>query len=225
MTRNAGRLLLVCAFAVLACADPVPLELLRVLPVEGPRRFEPSGLTLRDGALYTVADKHNNTIFRLELGEEQAKAVPYLQFTAPSPPERALLDLEGIAAGEDGSFYLVSENFFRVLRVPKGGGPASWATPNLEAVGVEVGLFRSRNANLEGLALLAPGLFITCAERQPRGLVLADMRTETPVLSAFECETTTLRLAPRRPPISPGSLLTETGSTPSCATPRLSRNW
>ena len=39
------------------------LKLLKVLPVEGPADNQPSGLTIWNDTLYTVSDKHDSTIF------------------------------------------------------------------------------------------------------------------------------------------------------------------
>lgn len=169
-------LLFLCAgFVALTCrADDAPeaLTLTHAWSIEGPGRFDASGLMVRDGALFAVSDRHGSTIFKLELEDDRARAVPFVTFTGPDPyPSVGYMDLEGLAAAPDGGFYLAPEWGFAVCHVPPGGGVATWVTPDVRAAGSEVGLFATRNGYVEGLAMLGENHFLLAAERQPRGLV------------------------------------------------------
>jgi hypothetical protein len=178
-----------------------PLTLHRALAVEGPDNNQPSGLTIKDRTLYAVSDKHDDTIYKLVLAAETAKMVPHLRFNLPSPPrETVKCDLEGIACDREGNFYLVSESLFRILRVSTDGRQTAWVTPDLSPWGRAAGLFQKGNANLEGIAVLAPGKFVLCAERQPRGFVEVDTTTHPPDIRAYRSDATVFEFRPGRSP-------------------------
>ncbi|MCK5118771.1 MAG: esterase-like activity of phytase family protein [Candidatus Latescibacteria bacterium] len=171
-----------------------PLKLIHALPVEGPENNQPSGLTIRHDTLFAVSDKHDDTIFRVALTDSIAVFVPHLKFDIPEPAPRKRLDFEGITCDAQGAFYLVSETAFRILRVSADGEQVSWITPSLRPIGEQKGLFRTRGAYLEGIALLGPDHFLVCAERQPRGLIEVDRSVEPFAVRVFNYDKTTLSL-------------------------------
>lgn len=146
----------------------VELEAAVILPIESALPIEPSGLCLRDGELFSVSDDTDDWIFQVLLEDGVARFEPFLHFTKPAGSEDALLDLEGIVAGPEGSFYLLSEAFARVLEVFP-DGQSAWATVALDEAGRELGLFKVPNGGLEGFTAIAPDRFLLLAERQPRG--------------------------------------------------------
>ena len=162
--------------------EPLPLEAISVLPVEGPEFNQPSGLFMHNGTLFTVSDKHDDTIFRIELREDAAVFVPHIRFDPPRPFGVFRLDLEGITRGEDGSFYLASEGAFAILKVSPDGSDVSWVTTNLRDVGASAGLFQTRGGYLEGITLMRPGRFLVAAERTPCGLIEVDVAGEQRVV-------------------------------------------
>jgi len=150
------------------------LELTRAWSVEGPGRFDASGITGRDGELFVVTDRHHDTIFRLTLDGEVARADVHLTFSGPEPyPQIGYMDLEGIVAAPDGGFLLASEWGFAVCHVPAGSGrvEASWTTPDVKAAGAAAGLFATKDGFVEGVALLGEGQVLIACERGPRGLI------------------------------------------------------
>ena len=154
-----------------ASAQPIDLKLISALPISGLDNAQPSGLCWVDGNLYAVSDHHDHTICRLELLEDEAHIEPYITFNAPwSGSWVRGLDFEGLAY-RDGSFFIVSEATFRVLRVHETGRGLAWVTPSVKKAGSKVGLFNEKNAGLEGLALLGGGRVVLAAERAQRGLV------------------------------------------------------
>ncbi|MCY4545028.1 MAG: esterase-like activity of phytase family protein [Gemmatimonadetes bacterium] len=155
--------------------EPIALEAISVLPVEGPESNQPSGLFVHNDTLFTVSDKHDDTIFRIELREDAAVFVPHVRFDPPRPFGVFRLDLEGITRDEDGSFYLVSEGAFAILKVDADAKKASWVTTSLRDVGASAGLFQTRGGYLEGITLMAEDRFLVTAERQPCGLIEVDM--------------------------------------------------
>ncbi len=171
-----------------------PLKLIHALPVEGPENNQPSGLTIWHDTLFAVSDKHDDTIFRVALTDTSAVFVPHLTFGIPESAPGKRLDFEGIACDAQGHFYLVSESTFRILRVSADGADVSWITPSLRPVGEREGLFRTRGAYLEGIALLGPDLFLVCAERQPRGLIEVDTSVEPHAVQVFNYDETSLDL-------------------------------
>ncbi|HEX7123882.1 MAG TPA: hypothetical protein VF178_16005, partial [Gemmatimonadaceae bacterium] len=135
---------------------------------------------------FVVSDRHDDTIFRLEFEDDRACAVVAVRFTGPEPyPERGFLDLEGVTPAPDGGFFVVAEWGFAVAHVPWSGGRATWVTPDVRALGATVGLFATRDAHLEGLAVLGGAEFLLAAERQPRGLITVH-RGERPTLVAAQ---------------------------------------
>jgi uncharacterized protein YjiK len=144
------------------------LELVAVLPVDMPAALEPSGLTEYNGELYTVADKDNQTIYKVAYDGNQAALVPAVRFNAPR--HWGLLDWEGVTADQSGNFYLISEKLGRLYKVtPEGEG--DWISPDLRDEARGLGLFTKSNAGFEGIARIADNQFIGAAEREPRGLV------------------------------------------------------
>jgi len=172
----------------------IPLKLIHALPVEGPENNQPSGLTIWHDTLFAVSDKHDDTIFRVALTDTNAVFVPHLTFAIPESAPGLRLDFEGIACDAQGAFYLVSETAFRILRVSADGADASWITPSLRSYGEQEGLFQTRGAYLEGIALLGPDLFLICAERQPRGLIEVDRSVEPFAVRVFNTDETSLNL-------------------------------
>lgn len=154
---------------VLAESRVAELELIAAYPVENePGLLEPSGLTLWDGRLFTVADKDDGTIFEVVIDPPVARLVPHLRFTPPQ--ERRPMDWEGITVDPRGNFHLISEEHGRMFSI----GPdfaGGWTTPDLRPYGRHLGLFAKHNAHFEGIAWLGPDHFLGAAEREPRGLV------------------------------------------------------
>jgi hypothetical protein len=190
-------LLLVLAPSLPASPPELPLE--QAWPIDGPGRFQPSGLLLREGVLWTVCDKDGSAIFRLQFLDESVQAMRGLEIRLPAASGRERwLDLEGIGAAPDGGFFLVSEELVRIVHV-SGGGEARILPFEIDALGRSVGLFAQHNATLEGLALLDDGAIVLAAERQPRGLV--ELSGEPPHrISALRMDGSDYPVAPGRSP-------------------------
>jgi len=177
-----------------------PLTLIEALPIEGPENTQPSGLTMFSRTLLAVSDKHDDTIFRIELKDKTASFVPHVKFRLPEPTPANRLDWEGITCDEEGAFYLVSESECRVLRVSPNGEDIAWVTPDLRPHGEEKGLFKTRGAGLEGICLLDGKRVLVCAEREPRGFIEVDLNTNPPTVRAFKYDETRLPLPKGRSP-------------------------
>ncbi len=93
-----------------------PLKPVQVLAVEGPENNQPSGLTIFNNTLFTVSDKHDDTIFRVQLMDDRAVLVPHIQFKLSEPVPEKVLDFEGITCDNEGNLYCL--RFFGPL--PKG---------------------------------------------------------------------------------------------------------
>ena len=148
-----------------------PLKAVQVLSIEGPENNQPSGLTIFNNTLFIVSDKHDDTIFRVQLTSDKAVLIPHVQFKLPEPITEKGLDFEGITCDGEGNFYIISERTFRILRVSLDGKKVSWASPSLQSYGEKAGLFQTRGAYLEGITLVDENQFVVCAERQPRGII------------------------------------------------------
>jgi uncharacterized protein YjiK len=148
-------------------ASPPELELIAAWNLNTPQLLEPSGLVLSRGQLYTVADKVDNRVFRIDFSGEAPRLRRDRTFT---PPEAGTLDWEGITADPEGNLYLISERKGRVMELTP-AGEARWITPDLREAGSAMGLFRKRNAGFEGITWLGPGHWLAAAERETRGLV------------------------------------------------------
>lgn len=143
------------------------LELVKAYPVDVPGPLEPSGLVLHDGSLYTIADKDNDTIYRIVVEGDTCRLVPHLHFRMPSG---YVMDWEGITTDTDGNFFLISEYHSRIARVDSDGN-GSWVSPDLSVKSSEIGLFSTANAGFEGITWLGPNHWLGAVEREPRGLV------------------------------------------------------
>lgn len=149
----------------------IELELIEAFPLIAEKPIEPSGLCVHEGRLFSVSDDTDGAIFEIILGEGEARFEVYREFTPPEDVKKP--DWEGIAAGDNGVFYLLSEVTGRVLEV-RADGSTRWVTPDISKDLAEAGLMRLRNAGFEGLALRPEGGFYLAAERQARGLVIVD---------------------------------------------------
>ena len=143
------------------------LDLVAVYTVDMPTPLEPSGLTQYNGELFTVADKDENTIYRVVIDSNVARLVPHIRFTPPNPYR---MDWEGISSDPAGNFYLISEEQGRILQV-RPDGDCDWATPDLMRLTAASGLFAKPNAGFEGIAWMGPNHWLGAVEREPRGLV------------------------------------------------------
>jgi hypothetical protein len=153
-------------------SPPLELTLERALPLDVAGDFEPSGLLLFEEHLLTVSDKQDDTVFELVPGTETAQVKEFVRFAPPAGEPRPF-DFEGLAVTPGGNLLLASEARFRVLSLSK-AGVASWFTHSVQPLGLESGLFRKRNAGLEGITFAPGGRLLLAAEREPRGLVEFD---------------------------------------------------
>lgn len=171
-----------------------PAQELRVLaehPVEGMRGGNLSGLALCGNDLWTVSDRDDDQIYRLDIRDRvwQATAV---RIDPPKVPDSGLpwgissrtwaasfvrggdLDFEGITCDSAGNRYIVSEAHAAVLQVPP-QGPPSWLkiSPMMVREARASGMLLQFNAIFEGLAINPAGdQMWLAAERQSRGLLL-----------------------------------------------------
>lgn len=189
--RNALAALLLM-IALPALAEPVPeLKLLSEHPVEGMRGGNLSGLAMCGESLWTVSDRDDDVLYRLDTSGHVWQAESR-HLDVPTPPQNGLpvgltltrwaasfvrggvLDFEGVSCDAAGNRYLVSEGYAAILKVPVAGSP-SWLkiTPNLIREARARGLLLHFNALFEGLAVSPEGDRIwLAAERQNRGLLL-----------------------------------------------------
>jgi hypothetical protein len=194
----AYRILLISWLALLGLSgcrrdsEPAPgaeiphLEVIHVLPVVSDWVVEPSGLVFHAGVLYTVCDKSDHWIFRLDLRSDEARLVPHLRI---KPPQSGPMDWEGITVDDAGNFYLASETHHRIARVAP-DGTAQWVSGDLRVVANQSNLLRKHNAGIEGLTLLPDGDLLAAAERESRGLIrIPPLDSGRPVV-ASEMETT-----------------------------------
>ncbi len=179
------RLLLFFLFFSGACVaqpfkqvEPIQLNDYQVYPINGLDNIEPSGLTLKNGTLYTVGDKHR-AIYRLDI----KNAAAWLHKEVTLDPERDLgvsaLDLEGITT-VNGDFVLVSEAHHRLIYV-NNAGQLRWLPEHgddLYRSAFEAGLLQLHNAGLEAVTYLGGQRFLVAAERQPRGLIALEFDSE-----------------------------------------------
>ena len=187
-----GRALLLglCLSAAPVMANTWPeLVLEAEHPVEGMRGGNLSGLALCQGEMWTVSDRDDDQIYRLDTryAEWQAEAV---SIQVPPPPESGLpwgvrmmhkavsplrggnLDFEGISCDAAGNRYVVSETHAAVLQVPPIGEPL-WLKidPALVRQARGSGMLLHFNALFEGIAVNPQGTQLwLAAERERRGL-------------------------------------------------------
>ncbi|NMZ13051.1 MULTISPECIES: esterase-like activity of phytase family protein [Pseudomonas] len=168
----------------------VELKLLSEHPVDGMRGGNLSGLALCGKELWTVSDRDDDQIYRLDTRAEtwQAETV---KIDVPPVPESGLpwglrarttaasvirggdLDFEGISCDAVGNRYIVSEAHAAVLQVPASGDP-EWLkiAPGMVREARASGLLLHFNALFEGLAVNPEGNQIwLAAERERRGLI------------------------------------------------------
>ncbi|KAF1008713.1 MAG: hypothetical protein GAK32_02062 [Pseudomonas fluorescens] len=171
-------------------APAVELSMVSEHPVEGMRGGNLSGLAMCANVLWTVSDRDDDQIYRLDTRADtwQAEAV---KIDVPPVPESGLpwgvrsrskvaslirggdLDFEGITCDAAGNRYIVSEAHAAVLQVPASGAP-EWLkiAPGMVREARASGLLLHFNALFEGVAINPGGNQIwLAAERERRGLI------------------------------------------------------
>ena len=172
-------------------AAPVAeLKLVSEHPVDGMRGGNLSGLAVCGKELWTVSDRDDDQIYRLDISAPtwQAETV---KIEVPPVPESGLpwglrsrttaasfirggdLDFEGISCDVAGNRYIVSEAHAAVLQVPAIGAP-EWLkiAPSMVREARASGMLLHFNALFEGLAVNPEGNQIwLAAERERRGLI------------------------------------------------------
>ena len=173
-------------------AEPAPeLRVLSEHAVDGMRGGNLSGLAQCGKDLWTVSDRDDDQIYRLDTTANtwQAETV---HIDVPPVPDTGLpwglrartwaasfvrggdLDFEGITCDSAGNRYIVSEGHAAVLQVPP-TGPANWLkiSPMMVREARASGMLLQFNAIFEGLAINPAGdQMWLAAERQSRGLLL-----------------------------------------------------
>ena len=186
-----GLLLGLCLSAAPVMANTWPeLVLEAEHPVEGMRGGNLSGLALCQGEMWTVSDRDDDQIYRLDTryAEWQAEA---FGIEVPPPPESGLpwgvrmmhkavsplrggdLDFEGISCDAAGNRYVVSETHAAVLQVPP-VGESAWLKVDSALVRQArgSGMLLHFNALFEGIAVNPQGTQLwLAAERERRGLL------------------------------------------------------
>jgi hypothetical protein len=172
-------------------AEPIPqLRLLSEHAVDGMRGGNLSGLAQCGKELWTVSDRDDDQIYRLDTRDNiwHAQAVG---IGLPAVPASGLpwglrsrawvaafvrggdLDFEGITCDSAGNRYVVSESHAAVLQIPL-TGPATWLkiSPIMVREARASGMLLHFNALFEGLAINPTGdqLWLA-AERERRGLI------------------------------------------------------
>ncbi len=165
-----SKLILMYLLASTACSDEViKLTDYQVMSINTHHPFEPSGLTLKHGQLFTVCDD-SNFIYQVNiLDDSNASAEPVIKIDL-AELGASELDLEGLTTvGE--AFYAVSEKHHKLIRVSDQA--ASWvpASDSIYQNAYESGLFQMDNAGLEAAAYMGDQTFLLTVERQPRGLI------------------------------------------------------
>ncbi|PKH24826.1 esterase-like activity of phytase family protein [Pseudomonas fluorescens] len=185
-------ILMVCGLATtdVAAAPVAELKWVSEHPVDGMRGGNLSGLALCGKDLWTVSDRDDEQIYRLDTREPTWNA-EVLKIDVPPVPESGLpwglrsrttaasfirggdLDFEGISCDAAGNRYIVSEAHAAVLQVPAAGAP-EWLkiAPGMVREARASGMLLHFNALFEGLTVNPQGNQIwLAAERERRGLI------------------------------------------------------
>ena len=150
-------------------AEIIRLDDFQVMNLTASQPIEPSGLTLKDGQLYTVCDDAN-IIFKIDILDHQNAEAVIDQNLDVTQLSAMNLDLEGITV-VDGEFFVVSEVHHKLISIQ--GKQLAWV-PELGGVyadAFKAGLFQLYNAGMEAVTYLGDQTFLMSVERQPRGLI------------------------------------------------------
>lgn len=182
-----------------AMAEPwAELKMLSEHPIEGMRGGNLSGLALCSGSLWTISDRDDDQLYKLDTSTQVWQATG-LQLAVPPVPDAGFpiglrfrqwvaslvrggdLDFEGLSCDAAGNHYIVSETHSAVLQVPQDGAP-TWLRidPSMTRQARASGMLLHFNALFEGLAVSPAGdrLWLA-AERERRGLLLINRQQST----------------------------------------------
>ncbi len=152
-----------------ASSEIISLDDFQVMNLNTPHPIEPSGLTLKDGQLYTVCDDAN-VIYKVNVLDLHNAEVVVDQRLDVTQLSALNLDLEGITV-VDGEFFVVSEVHHKLISLK--GDKVTWI-PEIGGVyadAFKAGLFQLYNAGMEAVTYLGDQTFLMSVERQPRGLI------------------------------------------------------
>ncbi len=150
-------------------AEVIRLEDFQVINVNADQPIEPSGLTFKEGQLYTVCDD-TSAIFKVNMIDSLNAEVVIDQHLDASQLSALNLDLEGLTV-VDNEFFIVSEVHHKLISVKN--QQLAWV-PEIGGVyadAFKAGLFQLYNAGMEAAIYLGGQTFLLSVERQPRGLV------------------------------------------------------
>ena len=185
---------------IIQASDYQPADY-QLWPIDGSEGLDLSGLTRCGDELVTVSDKKDRQLYRL-IKRADTYALEIKAVVPPLPPlktgfsqahwVKATLDrvkfdgnhdLEGVACLPDHRLWMVSENRLAAFEVNLSTGTSTvgWLSDSLYAAGQAAGFFQKYNAFFEGIALNHDQLFLAI-EREPRGIVRADISTDTRLL-------------------------------------------
>lgn len=179
-------------------AKPSPLVLQKALVLHWSAALEPSGLAYCQGQLLMIADNQDQHIFEIhpEAEEDQRVTVYKTLENIPSAPQAPLpwsilleqqfsalfsqktYDWEAISCDDQAKIWLASERFIALLKVSQ-QGDLSWLETDIYTKGHAAGLFQVNNGFIEGMAWQAPNRLFIAAERQERGILVAEIKNQT----------------------------------------------
>ena len=214
-------------------ADP-ELRMLSEHPVDGMRGGNLSGLAKCGEDLWTISDRDDDQIYKLDTRATEWKAEAVLIDIPPVPQDsgrtlamktqsffRSLvgngaLDFEGITCDSGQNRYILSETYSAILKISPTGGTAWLPISSRMLTTVrDAGLATHANALFEGLVvtgLLGSEIWLA-GERQKRGLVKIKRRLAVPVDYTWYCFIGCVLMAEEglapQPPQFPGSRLVE----------------
>ncbi|MGF6111613.1 esterase-like activity of phytase family protein [Pseudomonas frederiksbergensis] len=191
MSANGCFALIMLLWGSLALAADPQLHLISEHPVNGMRGGNLSGLALCGQTLWTVSDRDDDQIYRLDTRATVWQAHPVVIHVpaVPNASDRPLkmkvlnglatlvhnvnLDYEAISCDDSGNRYVLSETYSAVLQITP-NGEAFWLPilRNVVHVARTAGMLQETNALFEGLAVAPRGNWLVlAAERERRGLV------------------------------------------------------
>lgn len=137
--------------------------------IDSKKEIEPSGLALKNGVFYFISDSEDEKIYKLIFDGDKCKSETAYKFDFNGYSVKSL-NYEGITAGDDGNYYLLSEPEYKIIKVSEKGSVV--ITDSFLKDGRDLGFFKGKAKGPEGICVYKGGKKVIIASQSDKGKLI-----------------------------------------------------